>query len=330
MIRDSNGGFISPIVKKFPPIVKSVEASIIESPVKTPLTIFLDNLHEIGKVWYGEHYRIVSTGSYIKFYFRYPEKKISNGRINHTMRDLIICFTFIYNGKLLIFSSANGSRGVLTPGEKAANWGFSHMNGLALANFCYGDGPLYDVMMRKLPGITDWLTMPDYRLFERALVLFDTYLSWESLEGGPYRKLSDIGGEREEKKQFSSSLLETFYLNVALDIKNNPRLLKPVLRAGFFYVDRDFIERYILSSNKEIYRHYEVIVNSRGNEIQNATQARGYVGYSVTFGDETYDATYYSEQEKKELGTKKISTIAMDYFSTKIEKRLNKFIYSEY
>ena len=122
----------------------------------------------------------------------YPEILITNSyKQKHKIRDLYLTFTIScswsasssYNKRILTISSIlTCSRGTLTSIEYAKNYYHSHCGN----SFCLGYSELRDFLNEVA------YTGLNSDNFEFFTYILDDYLKWESLEGGPYRKIENL------------------------------------------------------------------------------------------------------------------------------------------
>ena len=119
---------------------------------------------------------------------KFPIIKITNSaNQEHEIEDLYVVLPF--NGYGNSSTSIYGFRSTFTNIEMSINYNHSHLPGLSegkIDRFCLGSGPLVEILHRMN-------TKPfDKDLFSYFLANLTVYLEWESLDGGPYRKISDL------------------------------------------------------------------------------------------------------------------------------------------
>lgn len=133
----------------------------------------------------------------------FPEITIRNRQNNtHKIMDLYMKFEYNFVYRML---TMNGIRATKTYGEYAAGYNHSHMN---VSQACDSGTNL-----RCCLGSTDYATLTTqmhHNYDPNQNVLFyqqlGDYLAWESLDGGPYMRINDIGSK-------SYSTLSRNYLN---------------------------------------------------------------------------------------------------------------------
>lgn len=122
----------------------------------------------------------------------YPEINITNSRNSkHMIRDLFVKFNFISN--LMYMNAPSGRRLTKTIDELNYNYNHSHLstgNAASWQTFCFGDTSITKAIenLRSTEITEDLLT--------GFLLHFESYLQWESLEGGPYCHIAEIGKVR--------------------------------------------------------------------------------------------------------------------------------------
>lgn len=162
----------------------------IKKYLEEKLSSVIDYLHE------KENYVFfITKDNQIGLDIKYPKKVVTNENNNTiTIYDFILHLSFSLRDKDVMLVHLSGARGALTQAEYNAGYLFSHCShGISdRARFCFGSGPL-DAHINELFSM-DYLTLTDNKLrkFEQFLVLFDAYLEVESLEGGPYIKMSSV------------------------------------------------------------------------------------------------------------------------------------------
>lgn len=133
---------------------------------------------------FGEEYVDVD-GSIVTVWF--PEITIRNSvEQSHVIRDLYLRF-YIYNNCVRL---KGARRATMTEAEIRNNYQFSHMTYDLYSwekTFCFGDTEI--AILRNEVEYDRKSTFRNLSLF---LLSIPYYLSWESLEGVPYRKIDDV------------------------------------------------------------------------------------------------------------------------------------------
>lgn len=136
------------------------------------------------------------------FIVHYPEITIQNslGR-SHKIYDLFVRLSCYINANIISIRF-EGTRISFTPKEVEQGYCHSHLSqtinyGWNFTDFCLGTGHLISYSNIRLNNCCDILyTLP---------AALDRYVEWESLEGGPYRRISSLGESSSSVVNFSSS-----------------------------------------------------------------------------------------------------------------------------
>lgn len=117
----------------------------------------------------------------------FPLIHITNSRDDHhDIKDIYVKFNISYNGETGFSFDIQGKRMTISLREYQSNYGHSHKNGIfSWESFCLGSSDFRLIKDSLLASCKeeDWL-MLFYSL--------ESYLSWESIEGGPYKFMKDI------------------------------------------------------------------------------------------------------------------------------------------
>jgi len=188
---------------------------------------------EYGKTMYQVSFRVL-----------YPKFVISNSKgIEHTIRDLIVIHNFEIKDGNLVPTSLRGGRLTRNILEIASQYQQSHLSSITVdtyrkdpfvcTGFCMGSST--DVSILKAELKTDFMQGTiDYNKFELFLYTVDSMVKWESLEGVPYRHITNI----------------PFALNTAVssyDEKYADNIVKAIINQKIpldfnFYLDKGFIK----------------------------------------------------------------------------------------
>jgi len=152
---------------------------------------------------------------YHMLYILFPEFTISNtAGQEHLIRELYLRLSFNNTGSLTDISAI---RGTVTQAEIQSNYPHSHIGSSAVnggwGGFCWGAGPIRQ-------QIGELQRRFDPLMFEAFILAMDTYLQWESLEGGPYQYMADVK-KRMDVQRISTDVLEDSYkrfINVCTDV----------------------------------------------------------------------------------------------------------------
>lgn len=155
-----------------------------------------DQIFAIAKDIYGEdRVDIVKiTESEFQIIVLFPEIRINNSRRNtHIIKDLYVKIDInmvlgARVGDRVSNISLYGRRGMLSDEEYRSNYGHSHFSGNGIerwSDFCLGSSDFSMIVHTMKFSLTeeDWMLL---------FLSLENYVSWESLEGGPYRKIAEI------------------------------------------------------------------------------------------------------------------------------------------
>jgi len=142
-----------------------------------------------GIIHYDLLTSIHNTSSYI--FIKFPEVTLTNEESNqHTIKDLFVKIRLACNGKLM--DSIEGTRSHYTFSEFMVSYRHSHLSSSyenrdlrRFTTFCLGDGPLI--------ATTNTLKLDSNEVYwELFCSQLDSYVTIESLDGGPYIHMRDI------------------------------------------------------------------------------------------------------------------------------------------
>ena len=187
------------------------KAERIKSFLTTP-----EQIYNVAKDVFGEE-RVdlvpASYGSdgYFKIVVYFPEITIKNSkRQSHTIKELYVRFSIKVNLTELVPSCnlyVSGTRTLMSDKEYMCDYAHSHLPSGATVgweSFCLGNSD-FSMLVNTL-RIS--MTPEDWFLLFFSL---ENYVSWESLEGGPYRSIANIGISR-------SSTNRDAHIPTALDL----------------------------------------------------------------------------------------------------------------
>lgn len=173
--------------------------------------LFIKYLNTVtSEVFPQERYDIIdnteNNGS-IELIVHYPEIKITNSiELEHIMKDVYIKFTFSKNyiciHKNRYLSHISICRSTYFDFEVWRNYMFSHANAYSLDTFtdriCYGFttfGDIIDNLKKNKISL---------QKFSHILLAFEEYLSWESIEGKPYKYIFQFKDTIEKYKIYNT------------------------------------------------------------------------------------------------------------------------------
>lgn len=179
---------------------------------KTVVEDMMTSLNAIYKDrWCFQFYNKNSSPHII---IHFPKFTITNSaREKHEITDLYVRLKFFLTDKGPQFgTSISGFRTTLT--DKEAEWGYLHSHISSKTNyfdsfngncedtlcksFCLGTSEVLD-LMQTMEGAEDF----DKNIFELFLLTLDTYVKWESLEGGPYIKMQYLSNVQSSTQRYN-------------------------------------------------------------------------------------------------------------------------------
>ena len=135
-------------------------------------------------------------------YIKFPDITITNSiEMEHYLGDMFVRLDGLHQARLKfrIQSHLHGMRATFSPLDRVLKWSHSHLaksnDSQGFSSFCIGgDNHMFSGNHYEEYGdrseITIWETTP--LELESILLSTEDFLSWESLEGGPYNRMEDI------------------------------------------------------------------------------------------------------------------------------------------
>lgn len=272
----------------------------------------INQIYNIAVSIYGEEYCWLKDSRSIVIYF--PEINITNSKNHkHKIYDLFVKITIHKDsekGKLYV-SSISGCRSTFLLKELESNYTHSHLSNIctAFSDFCLGSS---EFAIIKANCAVD----NSYENFTLLFLSLKGYLSWESLEGGPYRHISGISGNG---NKISSSVLE----NYTNEIKNlipencfdlNSNELKLINNTYLYNFLNEHFPIKSLSSNddkkiNDLLNHYKSTFSST----------------NIIFKDKVFQIKIINNYEKDENSRTSIEQSLVDLIYNKINGALTNF-----
>lgn len=158
----------------------------------------VSKIHEVLTGIYGENYEFVDANieradQQSSINIKFPEITVTNGHIKRTIKDLWVRLNFVTvrSGKQLRlrFAGMSGTRSAMSVNEFQSSYMFSHLrtsnNMISWHGFCLG----HTDFAMNVAQLQDTFDIDKFELFLHQL---NSYLQWESLDGGPYVRLDSI------------------------------------------------------------------------------------------------------------------------------------------
>ncbi len=241
----------------------------------------------------------------------FPDIDITNtNETKHHIKDLYVRMELNYNGDTGYHVALTGKRGQISLKEyKSDLYGHSHLNGCwGYGNFCLGNSDFSSVVNQLMASCRqeDW-----YMLF----LSLENYLKWESLEGGPYRKIEQLG----YKVNVNTSQINTEF----------ERLL-PLMPEEFFswndgvqYISTHPGLFHFYNENSTI-KSMSAITNEQvEQQIADINTALSRDGKVVTFKGQKIQQKVYNEGDIQDAGT--ISQDVIDQYNVLLNKKIQEF-----
>jgi len=299
----------------------------IKKYLEEKLSPIIDYLHE------KENYVFfITSNDEIGLDIKYPKKVVTNENNDTiTIYDFILHLTFSLRSDDVMLINLSGARGALTQAQYNAGYLFSHCShGISdRARFCFGSGPL-DAHVSQLFSMNySILTDGKLRKFEQFLILFDAYLEVESLEGGPYIKMSSVNTSN--KVLFNHNVVSfgeinnfmIYYFNKEdfTFVKNSDIYSVKITDSGIEKLSKQFTNYLVFSENEQ---EYTPVKNN------NSTAPETFSAL-YSFGGKANRIKVVKEEEKEE---KELSL----FFSIKLKNNLeatltdkfNRFLHHTY
>lgn len=131
----------------------------------------------------------------------------------HIIRELYVFIDLIFDAVLLKFKmnhKIRGQRGILTNSEKVNDYRHSHLSNEGW--FCTGETQFRN----HLATLSSGFTKIDLDIL---FLLLNQYVAWESLEGGPYRRMSDIKPREQQISCISMEIWEDVFIYIMSNIE---------------------------------------------------------------------------------------------------------------
>lgn len=186
--------------------------------------VLYESIIDILSRLYGSDYELSKVGSGYELVIKFPEITITNSQErSHKIFDLYFGFKFRVDEEKMKFqfrSQPYGWRGKYQLAEAASLYHHSHLHAgnYQVGNnyFCLGTGPIAEVFMTYQESFKSFPTISDFEDFFFSLcLLINSYVAWESIEGVPYYKISNL-------VQISNEQSSTEFTNpVSKDETNN-------------------------------------------------------------------------------------------------------------
>ncbi len=241
--------------------------------------LFIKNTQEIHpNMWDLEgSVQTLGTISITGVIIYYPEIVISNSHgVTHTITDLYIRISLHASSTSLQIGGLEGGRMSSTYKEHASNYFHSHLSGGGASrsssvapffgNFCRGSGHINDHIANiNGDGMKEENIIP-------FLIQLTGFISWESLEGGPHKRILDMRIDSGAGRRSNPSMST---INWTLDNARKKHQEKGIVPDLDFKMEGD---RYVLENNEKFEKFLTENVDlpiERKREIMCMRDSRG-------------------------------------------------------
>lgn len=279
-----------------------------------------EDVAKIANEIFGEE-RVDNGSSYICIHF--PEITITNSLGHkHLVRDLYIHINILYdefvrNNRSSIDIEIMGIRRTLSIREFDSGYSHSHLDGGIddWGHFCMGVSPFATL-------VTEVGMNPIADNWEMLLMSLENFLSWESLEGGPFIKIENIGNTRGIDSLYNNIFDETIRLLPTMPkeiFEHSSNGIKLIRNASTL---KDFLN---VHSTVRILNHYT-------KEETEEMIAEGWDSVNLGFKNKQIPVVMYNDQEM--VVQDYISPEIVRVFEDNIENKLKEFnrniVYDQY
>lgn len=283
-----------------------------------------DEVYAIAKDIFGEEYVDVEKLSPNDFNLivLFPEINITNSKAyKHVIKDLYVKINIEINPHNATNENRpsnivlSGIRGKLSEEEYHSNYGHSHFSGGGIegwSDFCLGSSDFAMIIQTMRFS----LTPEDWSLLFLSL---ENYVSWESLEGGPYRKIENISLRQQShnSSDFRDHALEL--------IKTLPNACL-TLNDGEIVLNTDhpaLSEHYLTKSRIRSFRS-----DASGSFATTQVRFNSYVSRECTpftFKDQQVVPTLYGKDREASTELRNIDLDVIDFYNRTIIKKLKHY-----
>lgn len=226
--------------------------------------------------------RLNNNQAYYQLAIYFDQLTIKNSEDNkHDIKGLYILIYFDIKVKFSV--NMRGFRSKITIAEILSNYLHSHNSGSPLSEtnngqtFCLGNSSS-KISILAYELATNW----NDNIFQEFLLILYTYASWESLEGGPHRRMSNITKKinisTARSLSIDPSYFSIIYSNFLESIKNNKSVFFNITKLGNipFYKSNLNIDNIEELLKDEVYlrdnlpSNYWALKNSRGEYFDNS------------------------------------------------------------
>jgi hypothetical protein len=261
----------------------------------------------------------------------YPEITITNSvELSHIMKDIYIRYKFYYsNGYKKRVLRLEFARTTFTDVEVANRYQFSHSNtgnvGRWSSSFCFGGVGLASTYNSLLGGNLKGITS--------FLIGFEEYLKWESIEGKPYRHLSELIS-RERYLKYSLDISEStknkMYIDVIQKFNDFNYIYNLVEGKNIIKLSQDFINTLESYLTARYSQHVYYVINGESyvdnGNFESSIFDRDNKQSEVIFKGKNKKIKIIKTQTDIVTPEKKIHRLILNYIIQKLESELYNYV----
>lgn len=334
IVRGIKGSYLPVTYKDVQDYKKERILKVLNTCSNNTFVKYLDTL--VNAIFHKEQYDITSEERWIDLVIYYPEIIITNSHeLSHVMKDIYIKFSFYTENNLRKLINIDIARTTYFDYEYQNNYVFSHVDFNSLtkysSNLCFGQTDLSQIVSNLKKG--------NFSKLQQVLLSFKDYLSWESIEGTPYKYISELHNKTDkyavDTSYFSFIKLEDSYkkvINNIEDLKYTYDLVDGKYKIKLNKDSIDYIEEYLTiteSSNNLFYLidNKSYSYNSLYKSIDMTTLNRS---TEIVFkGEEKLLNIINTSNEDTVEPPKRIHRSILNCVITKLEEKFNQYLINQ-
>ena len=183
----------------------------------------------------------------------FPNLIVNNTQnVNHPIKDMFFGMILDMKDDRIMIEHYRGQRTTITYTEYKSHYRFSHLKTTIFSDppkymqFCFGSGdlPKLKILFNSTVDIVAGGNVSRDEVFKMICFNIEPYLSWESLEGGPFQKIRELF---EQDKMYYDSIVSNYTYE--------SYLIKLLKKENFKFLDCDIIftnGKYVVSDNARL------------------------------------------------------------------------------
>jgi len=305
-----------------------VSSEVKNKTVLEKLSEIAEGFKKVVSSWFNEEdYYIYYNQNHITVQFLFPVLTVESDSKNatHTIYDTIVSIRLKVANDKIYFGYISGQRGKMTYDELNSDYYFSHLSSQG-GHFCYGSGTFSELISKFTLYDFDNFDKTLFVLFEKVVVGFFSYLKCESIEGGPYQRISSIGSNAQQRV-FSSAEIQLFTRELTDYMKLNSKSLLILQNYdNMFIIDVGSIRKAI--SSLPAFSRFIVNINSKGEEIINSNTTNKTIPH-FEFKEQTKRVELLSSVNTESIAEKKVPLHLIEQAIREISHKFTRYIYYE-